>query len=289
MGKANKVKGDLVNVNELFDLIQVLKDVADNKFHALAVQKDRFARFGESFIEFFRLISLAEVKHPLLSNENQTVGILIVTSEGRFLGDLNTKVIRTALAEKVKYPNSTLIVIGKKGAAILSSTMEILKTFEDIEKPGFYETANHVKDFLIQEVKANRIGRVIAVYPWPKNLNLIKPRIVKLLPCDDLLTKQAELVDTIETIIQESEAVDIIGYLANIWLSTRIYELLYDMNIAAAAAQSQQLESSLNKMKKERALARIRYRKAKKSDIDASLREVFSAKLMREKKVARKI
>ena len=287
MGKANKVKGDLVNVNELFDLIQVLKDVADNKFHALISQKDRFARFGESFIEFFRLISLTEVKHPLLTNDNPTVGILVITSEGRFLGDLNTKVIRTALSEKVKYPNSALIVIGKKGAFTLSSTMEVMKVFEDIDKVGLYETANHAKDFLIQEVKANRIGRVIAVYPWPKNLNLIKPRIVKLLPCEDLLAKQAELVDTIERVIQESDVTEIIGYLANIWLATRIYEMLYDMNIAAAAAQSQQLENSLNKMKKERTLARIKFRKAKKSDIDASLREVFSAKLMLEKKAHR--
>ena len=60
MGKVSRVKGELYDVNELLNLIQILKDVADNKFHALANQKDRFARFGESFVEFFRLISLSE-------------------------------------------------------------------------------------------------------------------------------------------------------------------------------------------------------------------------------------
>ena len=33
MGKASKIKGDLDDILELVQIIQVLKDVADNKFH----------------------------------------------------------------------------------------------------------------------------------------------------------------------------------------------------------------------------------------------------------------
>ena len=38
---------------ELVDLIQVLKDVADMKYHALSLQKAKFNRFSESFVGFF--------------------------------------------------------------------------------------------------------------------------------------------------------------------------------------------------------------------------------------------
>ena len=64
-GKANKIKSDLDDITEMVEIIQVLKDVADTKFHDLANRKDRFARFGESFVEFFRMISLSTVRHPL--------------------------------------------------------------------------------------------------------------------------------------------------------------------------------------------------------------------------------
>ena len=116
MGKAMKIKGDLDDITELVEIIQVLKDVADTRFHELASRKDRFARFGESFVEFFRMISLAEVNHPLVSNDNPKVGIVMITSEAGFMGDLNAKVVRATLAEKEKYPESILIAIGKKGA-----------------------------------------------------------------------------------------------------------------------------------------------------------------------------
>lgn len=280
MGKANKIKAERDNVIELVSLIGVLKDVADNKFYSLAGQKDRFARFGESFVEFFRMISFSRVLHPLVTNSLPTVAILAITSESGFLGDLNSRVIRTALAEKAKYPDSVVIVVGKKGAAAIGSSMKIEKVFEDTEIVGLYESSMRIKNYLVEEVMNERLGKVIAVYPWPKNLSVQKPRMIKLLPCDELLSKQSDLVDTIERVIEESDSVDIIGYLADMWLSCRVYEMLYDMTIAAAAAQSQQLDNSLNKMQKEKKVVQLKYRKAKKGDIDNSMREVFSARLM---------
>jgi F0F1-type ATP synthase gamma subunit len=71
-----------------------------------------------------------------------------------------------------------------------------------------------------------------------------------------------------------------IGYLSNLWLSSKIYEIFYDTNLAAASAQTQQLDNSLGKMRKERDVVKLKYRKARRSDIDKSLREVFSARMM---------
>ena len=98
MGKAAKIKGDLDDITELVEIIQILKDVADTKFHELANRKDRFARFGESFVEFFRMISLSEVRHPLVSNDNPVTAVLGITSEAPFMGDLNAKTIRHIVA-----------------------------------------------------------------------------------------------------------------------------------------------------------------------------------------------
>ena len=128
------------------------------------------------------------------------------------------------------------------------------------------------------------LGKVVTVYPWPKDFTTLKPRLVKLLPCDDLLPKYSQTVEQLAQVIEESDPVDMIGYLADIWLSSRIYEIFYDTGLAAAAAQAQQLDGSLGKMKKESQVVRLKYRKAKKSDIDNSLREVFSAKMVAARK-----
>ncbi len=280
MGKANKIKSDLEDITELVEIIQVLKDVADTKFHELATRKDRFARFGESFVEFFRMISLSTVRHPLVSNDNPNIGILGVTSEAGFMGDLNAKTIRAIVAEKERYPQGVLIIVGRKGAEKLAKVQPNMKTFVNLEEVGLYEIAIRIKDYLVQEVMEDRLGKVVVVYPWSKTFNLQKPRTVKLLPCDELLIKQAEFVDAIESVLLESDPADIIGYLADMWLVCRIYEILHDSSISEAAAQSQQLEASVQKMKKDKKGIAAAFTKARKGDIDKGMREIFTARMM---------
>jgi len=280
MGKANKIKSDLEDITELVEIIQVLKDVADTKFHELATRKDRFARFGESFVEFFRMISLSTVRHPLVSNDNPKTGILGVTSEAGFMGDLNAKTIRHILAEKERIPNSTLIIVGRKGAEKLASVEPGMKTFVEVEEVGLYEMAIRIKDYLIEQIMEDHLGKVVVVYPWSKTFNLQKPRTVNLLPCEELLIKQAEFVDSIEKVISESDPVDVISYLADMWVVCRLYEIMHDTSISEAAAQSQQLEASVQRMKKDKKGIAAAFSKAKKGDIDKSMREVFTSRMM---------
>jgi F0F1-type ATP synthase gamma subunit len=172
------------------------------------------------------------------------------------------------------------VIIGKKGADKLSFLGKNMKVFENIEETGLYEMAIRIKDYLIDEVMEGRLGKAIVVYPWSKTFNLQKPRAVKLLPCDELLTKQQEFVDSVEQVIMESDPVDTISYLADMWLVCRLYEMMHDTSISEAAAQSQQLEASVQKMKKDKKGISTAFSKARKGDIDKSMREVFTSRMM---------
>src|ERR1700679_1928640 len=92
MGKASKVKVEVAEVRELVDLIQVLKDVADMKYHAMAAQRVKFNRFNESFTEFFSLVGFSQVQHPLVNNSNPNTINLVISTERGFVGDLNSRV-----------------------------------------------------------------------------------------------------------------------------------------------------------------------------------------------------
>ena len=283
MGQAQKVKGELRAAVEMVDLLQTLKDVASNKLYTLMNQKDKFRRFGESFVEFFRLISLTEVEHPLISNKCKTVGIVVVTVEGSFLGAFNNKIIRMAFEEKEKHEDVKFIGIGEKALAPLLREDPDLKTFSNMEGAGIYETAILVKDYLVEEVMQGRLGKVMVCYSWPKTMDTQQSRAIQLLPCEDLVLKQNQQVDVFEQVIEESQTKEIIGYLTNLWITTRLFEIFMDCILASAAALSKFLDDSVEKMKKERKKVTIKYRKAKKSDIDKSLRETFSARMMSEK------
>lgn len=284
MGKANKVKREMFEVRDLVDLIQVLKDIADMKFHDLFARRGGFQRFGESFSEFFRLLEYTELIHPLISNSNPKTCIVVITSEEGFIGDLNNKVIVKAMEERDATPDAVFVTVGRKGVSKLEMLgIKSEKIFEEIAEQGMYEVAVQLKDYLVDQVMQDRFGKVKVIYPWPKDLQTVKARSVKLLPCDFIAQKQQQRVEQFEKVIEESDPLSIIGYLANLWTSSKIYEMMFDTSIAAVSAQSQQLDSSLTNVRKESLGVRLRYRKARKGDIDKSLREVFSSRLMANK------
>jgi F-type H+-transporting ATPase subunit gamma len=251
------------------------------KYHALSSQRTKFNRFTESFTDFFSVIGFSQVRHPLVSNSSPKVAIVVISSERGFVGDLNSRVVSRALEELEKNPNAELVCIGKKGIGKLEGMgYKLTKSWEDVEEKGYYEMALEIKEFLVKQVMEHDLGKAIIVYPWPKDYSVIKPRAIKMLPCEDLLPQQAQSVEFFKQLIEESDAVDMIGYLADLWLSSKVYELFFDTNLAAAQAQTQQLDNSLGKMKKEREVVKLKYRKARRGDIDKSLREVFSARMM---------
>lgn len=282
MGKANKVKAEMLEVGDLVSLIQVLKDVADMKFRDLFSKRGGFRRFGESFAEFFRLLRHTVVAHPLLENDNPKTCIVAITSEEGFIGDLNNKVIVRAIEERdEKDKDAIFVTVGRKGAhkfEMLGIKNE--HVFENIAETGMYEIAVLLKDYLVDMVMSGKIGRVKMVYPWPKDLQTIKASVVKLLPCDFIVQQQRQSVEQFQQVIEESDPADIIAYLAHLWMSSKIYEVMFDTSIAAISAQSQQLETSLTNVKKEALAVKMKYRKARKNDIDKSLREVFSSRMM---------
>ncbi|MDP8213357.1 MAG: FoF1 ATP synthase subunit gamma [Candidatus Zapsychrus exili] len=280
MGKANKVKFELRDAIEMVYLIQVLKDIADNKFFMLLSDKEKFRRFGETFVEFFRMISLTRTKHFLMSNDCKKVAILVITIEGSFLGKFNNKILRAAVKVKDRYEDFEFIAVGNKAIDRLKAYTPDLKMFSGMESKGMYNMAVEIKDYLVDRIMKGEIGKVVVVYCWSKSFDSQKARVIPLLPCEDLVSKQTEFVDAFENVIEESDSKDIIGYLANLWVTVRLHEIFIDSNIASAAALAAFLDDSVDKMKKEQAKTAIKYRKVKKSDIDKSLRETFSARMM---------
>jgi len=280
MGKANKVKIELRDAVEMVDLIQTLKDIADNKYYTLTSKRDTFRRFTETFVEFFRMVDKTDATHLLLTNDNPTVGIMAITGEGSFLGEFNNKIIRSAIAEYEKCSDARFIGVGELSQDRLKKFTPDMKVFKQMEEKGMYNTAIEVKDYLVDEVMNGRLGKVIVCYSWPKSLDILKPMIVQVLPCEDLLAKQSQGVDLFQGIIEESDPREVVGYLCNLWTTTRLYEIFLDTIISSASAQAKFLDDSVEKMKKERTKAHNKYRKAKKADIDKGLREIFSAKMM---------
>jgi len=286
MSKVTQAKSDLESTIALMGIIEILKDIASNHFYKIFRAKTKKDEFERVFDDFFHIATMdPTARNMLILKEKGKVAILAFTSEGGFMADLTAKVVRTALNEAVNHDVYEFIIVGKKGYDKLHPlTDKPIKVFTDVERKGLYEIAVEIKDHVLQLVHEKKISELYAVFPKAKTISLIKNNVVKLFPPDDLLGKQGggKGKQSSEKIIFESNAQQLIAYLSGVWISFRVFQMLEDCSISGYAAQAQQLESSLETLNNAKKKLIMNYRKAKRGDIDKSLREVFTASLMNE-------
>lgn len=283
---------------ELLSLIDTLKNIASSKYHSLEREKERFERFMEAFTDFFRVVNLVDVDDPLVRVATDARGVVIVTSDSGFMGGLNSGVINTAysLQGKLSDDKMKFIVIGDKGAGVLSDARRSFKYFKGIAEETRYEQALEMADYVVAEVQERRIGRVELVYPKPVSFSQQKIETISVLPCAELFDRGAEQVKTVREKglnailaaarkpIVESSFSDMVVYLAKTWVASKLYEVFEDSKLAEYGARAIHLEGSHQKLEKTKKKLQHQFFRASHEKIDKGMRESFSAGNIRKKK-----
>lgn len=286
-GKVTRIKGDLDDVEALLEIINILKDVSTNRFFAFVQQKSDFSKFLEIFLYFFDLLEDVQTACPLVKNSNPSRDLLVVTSEAGFMSQLNSRVCSAVLKETQKIGDCMISVVGRRGAEKCTQLgLKVSKVFENIDESGRYESALRIRDFLVERVMSGESGGCRVIYIWPKSFNLLKPRVVKLLPAVELMGVEEEDEAALKLtrsskkqkgFIQESSIDAIMKVLSDLWVSARLFEILTDTKLAESAAQAQQLESAVESLGSEKKSLVVSFKKASREELNKAMREVFTS------------
>ncbi len=296
----NQLRKDLQFNGELLALVETLKNVAGAQYHQMEKEKERFDDFMEAFSQFFRVVNLVDVDDPLVRVSSDVLGLVVVTSDSGFMGGLNQGVIRDAMDVATNYTGGdesrvSLVVIGDKGAIALSDTHEF-KFFPGIAQDTIYEQAVEVRDYIVKEVLARRMGRVLVGYPRPLSFTAQVIEVTSLLPCAELFDQGADseiahhtgpkLLSEARKVIVESSFSDIVEYLASVWVTAKLFEIFEDSKLAEFSARAMHLENSFQKVEKEHKKLKRKCFKAAHELIDKGMRESFAATKTNKKKRA---
>jgi len=294
VGSVARLKGDLDDLEALLEIITVLKDVSTNRFFAFAQKKRNFARFLEVFMSYFDMLEGVDTTCPLVRNNNEGLDIVVLTSDAGFMSQLNGRVTFAAFQEYQKHPEANVICIGKKGAdKCKMSGMKITQIFNPADFPDRYQMALAIRDILVRRMLSGESGKAIVIHMWAKTFSLLKPRILNLLPASDLVGgEDAEQMENSrkrdvrrrKDFLLETSIDNTMKVLADIWVSSRMYEIVSDMALVEAAAQAQQLESSIEGLSTERNKVKVSFRKASRDELNKAMREVFTQSSMSKNK-----
>ena len=298
MALLSQLRRELRFNGEFLQLIQTLKNIAASQYHALEREKERFNEFLEAFAGFFQVVDMAAVDDPLVHSTTDVMGVVMVTSDSGFMGSLNAGVIEagieaqaTAAEDKVRF-----IVIGEKGAGKLAEANKPFKFFPGIAPDTRFEQALEIRDYLVKEVLERRLGRIMLVHPRPLSFTQQTIETIRILPCSDLFDKTSAVIAEHTTgkglaadarkVVVESSFRDMAQYLAGTWIASKLYEVFEDSKLAEFAARAMHLEDSAQKLEKDHKKLKHQCFRAAHELVDKSMRESFSARKKKRRKVA---
>jgi ATP synthase F1 gamma subunit len=292
------LRKDLRFNGELLSLVDTLKNIAGSQYHLMEKDRQRFDRYMNAFATFFRVINLADIDDPLVRASTDVTGLVVVTSDSGFMGGLNQGVLRAGFAAVRDVPAGRVapMVVGEKGAGWLRDQQRDFTFFPGVtqSREVVYARAAEIRDHIVREVKAGRMGRVIVAYPRALSFTTQTIETQTILPCGALFnagvvsevsqrTHIGRFIADSHRVVVESRPAEILGYLASTWVASKLYEVLEASKLAEFSARAMHLEGSVQNVERQQKKLQHMCFKATHERIDKGMRESFAAKSIKRK------
>jgi len=281
MPSISTIKNEREFYRDFYSLINVLKTIAAQQFHSLERKMQTYDEFTETVESFFTMMDVSAIAHPFVNpKETAPLGIVAITSDRGLLGGLNHRVMTSAFGYMENSQNQ-LIVVGQQGHNYVYGTNVFYKGFIVGEDDQRYVRALELRDYVIEEVLAGRIGPVKVFYPYATSIQVQKVMELDLLPCTKWPEKDGAKWDGYgEDILLESYPGDLAEYLIYLLLGQRFFEILQFSRLAEFAARTVHLEDSVEKIKKIDKQLQQKYFRARHEVVDQQMRELFAARIL---------
>ena len=284
-----EIKAELKINSELTGIVDALKVIAVTEFRALEEEREqRSSVFLDAFEGFFQMIDFSAVEHPFAQDRSGSLALIMLTSDERFMGGLNKRVVDSALA----YPGADtayLAVMGMQGGDYLRTLDREFTSFTDITTKNPYAAALRLREYILKTALEGNLGRLVIVYPKPISFLVQTVEALPILPCTELLFLEKREARKREMILEKAEAIidssqsDLIEYLVGTWIAEKMLEVLEDARQAELSAKAVRLEESYQTLLDTKKKLVHQYHRTHHEMLDKEMRDTFSAQIMRGK------
>jgi len=287
MKTLKELRKDMQFNHELGSLIEVLKGIASSEFRHLQSKREYNTRFIRCMDGIFEGINLIHSDHPFMQKETGSgkeqeshlkTGIVMVTSDEGFLGELNSQVVNIGLS--CREPADELIILGERGAHFLDGMKESYFYFPGIPEDISFEQAQNLRNYLIQRYLKKQFQKVIIVYPKFISFAIQKVEPEQLLPYVPVSVEEAAPGHL--ELLTEPTFERIVDYLIRIWLGQRIFDIFWDSKLSELASRVIHLEGSTQAISEISKKLKFNYFRTVHQLSDKNIREIFASRLIEQ-------
>ncbi|MFA6216163.1 MAG: FoF1 ATP synthase subunit gamma [Candidatus Omnitrophota bacterium] len=275
----SQIKKDLdFNLN-LYNLVEVLKEIAISQYRILERKLKTFDLVFNHLGGIFDLLQAGGIKHPLLESSSRQPGVIALTSDAGLLGGLNMNVMTQAIKEAEKN-NSKLLIIGEKGKIYASETNLSYVTFKGVKDETRLEQALELRDYVLNEEQSGKLGELKIVYPHALSIVAQQVKVLQLFPFSKAEQFQKKTIALQATdLIIESSLDGLLEYWMYLFLGQKFFQIFGISRLAELSARYSHLETSKTKIEQLNKELKIQYFRQRHELIDKNMRELFAARL----------
>ena len=270
-----------LNFNKSLDqIINILKIATSIQLRQFQQESWGEQRFQDEVLAGLPLFEKEEIiKNTLMFREQDfPQGIVVVTSDEGFLGELNMLILNAAMKAK-KNDNDVFIVLGEKGAQFFRGINQSFMFFPGVKENTYMSTALKLKKFLFREYLKKTINKVVIIFAEFISITARHVQVKQLLPFpqEEISgkgkgNKQAGLMIT-------PSRDEVIEGLIGLQMDSLITKMLYSSKMSELAARLMHLESSYQELTRiNRNLSR-EYFKSVHALADKRIRELLASRI----------
>ena len=277
----NEIKADMLAMEGLHNIVDVLKGVSSAQLRAYQNRK-RDTNYNRYLEDFFRILNLQHVIHPFLKESSAPVAAIVaITSDESFTGEMNSSVVKKTF--DIYSKKDKLIVLGQRGMSLFRAREVSFEHYnETLEKIFFLPLSKNLVKSLTRRYLENEINQVDFIYPCFVSLTKQEAVRFKVLPFHPgKVIKGTEALP--EGTIIEPSLYRVADILVRLWMFNKIYDILWEANLAFTAARILQLEGSSQELEKVQSKLRLQYFKLSHTISDKGIREIFSSRIKKSR------
>lgn len=276
----SQIKKDLdFNLN-LYNLIEVLKEIALAQYRILEKKIRTFNEVFGALGDIFALLQSSNIQHPLLQAAGRQPGVIALTSDAGLLGGLNMGVMSQAIKE-AQISRAKLIIIGEKGQMYAQESELPFVVFKGVKDETRFVQAQELRNYILDEELSLRLGELKIVYPVALSIVSQQVKTLQLFPFSkpEQFREQASKGPGLD-VVMESQLGDILQYWIYLYLGQKFFQIFGLARLAEFSARFAHLESSKTKIEQLNKDLRLQYFRQRHEIIDKNMRELFAARLV---------
>ncbi|MBU1122122.1 MAG: FoF1 ATP synthase subunit gamma [Candidatus Omnitrophota bacterium] len=278
-----KLKQDLELIKDLGGVIDAFKTAALVQFCFFQGKEKLNADYLKELEAGFKLLIERKVSSPYLAvNEGLPQGIVIITSDEGFLGELNILCINAAF-ERKQSDRDEIIILGERGARYLEDRGDRFVFFPGITETIDSNESQKIINYLLSRYN-KKFGRIIIVSPEFISLTSQRISVFPFLPYS-FSSSKLDIGKKMGDILIEPFIRRVINSLVHLWMDYKLLEIFSSAKQAEFAARIMHLEGSTQELNVVSKKVTLSYFKQVHALSDKAIREISATKILLKKKV----